>query len=249
MDNLTRNEEVERGSIRSVLTEPSNPTSTEIRLCVGQISLIRAKVYNLQEENRLLRARSRHWTLPDSGCLKQGIFQKKNPLEIRRLIWQYTLPASRIIQFTVCGGYDSFFFSGSTPPVVLHICSEFHQEALSIYRPFFTFDREMESVSRPIYFSPVCDTFYFTEGNVLIDEESICGLPEIEEIQLIALYYDPYSHYLTELFNLCPFQNLTELILVVRYFNKPVFEFRYCGSMTFFDFDAESALGPELLRR
>jgi hypothetical protein len=28
-----------------------------------------------------------------------------------------------------------------------------------------------------------------------------------------------------------------------------VFEFRYCGSMTFFDFDAESALGPELLRR
>jgi hypothetical protein len=83
----------------------------------------------------------------------------------------------------------------------------------------------------------------------LTDEESIYGLPEIKEIQSIGLHYDPHCHYLTESSDLCPFQNLTELILVVRYFDEPVFEFRCCGSTTFFDLDAESALGPELLRR
>ena len=165
------------------------------------------------------------------------------------MIWQYTLPASRIIQFTVREGYDSFFFSGSTPPVALHICSESRQEALSIYRPFFTLGREMESVSRPIYFSPARDILYFAEGNALTDDESIYGLPEIKEIQSIALHYDPNSCYLTESFDLRPFQNLTELILVVRYFDEPVFEFRCCGSTIFFDLDAESTLGSPLLLR
>ena len=152
-----------------MLTEPSNPASVEMRLCAERICLLQAKVHDLQEENRLLRARSRHWTLPDSGCLKQEMFQRKIPLEIRKLIWQYTLPASRIIQFTVREDYDGSFFSGSTPLVVLHICSESRQEALSVYRPFFAFDHEMESMSRPIYFSPTRDILYFTKRNTLED--------------------------------------------------------------------------------
>jgi len=60
MDNLSKNEEVERESTQTMLTEPSNPASIEIRLCAGRISLLQAKLHDLQEENRLLRARSRH---------------------------------------------------------------------------------------------------------------------------------------------------------------------------------------------
>jgi hypothetical protein len=47
MDDLSRNEEVERGSTQSMLTELSNPAFIEIRLCVGRISLLQAKVYDL----------------------------------------------------------------------------------------------------------------------------------------------------------------------------------------------------------
>jgi hypothetical protein len=130
------------------------------------------------------------------------------------------------------------------PPVALHICSESRQKALSIYQPFFTFNE-----LRPIYFPPAHDILDFAEGNALTEEESIYGLPEIKEIQSIGLHYDPHCHYLTESSDLCPFQNPTELILVVRYFDEPVFEFRCCGRTTFFDLDAESTLGPELLRR
>jgi hypothetical protein len=153
------------------------------------------------------------------------------------LIWQYTLPASHIIQFTVRDDNDGSFFSGSTPSVALHICSESRQEALSIYQPFFMFDREMES--RPIYFCPARDILYFAETNALRDEQFIHRFPEVKEIQSVALDYNPYNYYFTRSFDLRPFQNLIELILVVRYPDEPVFDFRYCGSMTFFDLDSK----------
>lgn len=248
MDNLSRNEEVERGSTQAVSTEPSNPASVEIRLCARRISLLQAKVHDLQEENRLLRAGSRHWSLPDSGYLKQEMFQRKIPLEIRKLIWQYSLPASRIIQFTVREDHNGFFFSGSVPLVALHICSESRQEALSIYRPFFAFDHEMESASRPIYFCPARDILYFADDNALRDEQLIHRFPEIKEIQSVALHYDPNRYFRTEPFDVRPFQNLTELILVLRGFDEPVFEFRCCGSMTFFDLDSKWDFGFEMRR-
>ena len=50
IDDSTRNKEVEKGLIQTMLTEPLNPASIEIRLCAGQISLLQAKVHNLQEE-------------------------------------------------------------------------------------------------------------------------------------------------------------------------------------------------------
>jgi hypothetical protein len=128
-------EEVEKESTQTILTEPSNPASIEMRLCAGRISLLQAKVHDLQEENRLLKARSRYGSLPDSGGFKQETFQRQIPLEIRKLIWQYTLPASRIIQFTVREDDGGSFFSGSTPPVALHICSESRQEALPYTGP------------------------------------------------------------------------------------------------------------------
>jgi hypothetical protein len=242
-------EEVENESTQTILTESSNPASIEMRLCTGRISLLQAKVHELQEENRLLNARSRYGPLPDSGCLKQETFQKKIPLEIRKLIWQYSLSASRIIQFTVREDDNGSFFSGSTPPVALHICSESRQEALSIYRPFFAFDHEIESASRPIYFCPARDILYFAETNALRDEQFIHRFPEVKEIQSLALDYNPYNHYFTRSFDLRPFHNLTELILVVRYPDEPVFEFRCCGSMTFFDLDSKRALGLELMER
>jgi hypothetical protein len=242
-------EEVEKKSTQTMLTEPSNPASIEMRLCAGRISLLQAKVHDLQEENRLLRARSRYGSLPDSGGFKQETFQRKIPLEIRKLIWQYTLPASRIIQFTVREDYDGSFFSGGTPPVALHICSESRQEALSVSRPFFAFDHEMESMSRPIYFSPTRDILYFAERNALRDAQFIHRFPEIKEIRSIALHYDPHNHDLTESFDLRPFQNLTELILVERYFDEPVFEFRCCGSTTFFDLDYKWPPVFELMQR
>jgi hypothetical protein len=197
----------------------------------------------------LLRARSQHWSLPDSGCLKQKTFQRKIPLEIRKLIWQYSLPASCIIQFTVREDDDGSFFSGSAPPVALHICSESRQEALSIYRPFFAFDREMDSASRLIYFCPAHDILYFAETNALRDEQFIHRFPEVKDIQSVALHYNPHNHYFTRSFDLRPFQNLTELILVVRYPDEPVFDFRCCRSMTFFDLDSKWALGFELMQR
>jgi hypothetical protein len=249
MDDSTRNEEVEKGPTRTILTEPSNSASTAMSLCAGRISLLQVKVHDLQEENRLLRARSRCGSLPDSGGFKQETFERKIPLEIRKLIWQYTLLASRIIQFTVREDHGGSFFSGSTPPVALHICSESRQEALSIYQPFFAFDREMESASRPIYFCPVRDILYIAGTNALRDEQFVHRFPEVKEIQSVALDYNPYSHYFTRTFDRHPFQNLTELVLVVRYPDEPVFDFRCCGSMTFFDLDSKWALGLELMER
>jgi hypothetical protein len=49
-------EEVEKKSTQTMLTESSNPASIEMRLCAGPISLLQAKVHDLQEQNRLLRA-------------------------------------------------------------------------------------------------------------------------------------------------------------------------------------------------
>ena len=86
MDDSTRDEEVEKELTQTILTEPSNPTSIEIRLCAGRISLLQAKVHDLQEENRLLRAQSQYGSLPDSSGFKQETFQRKIPLEIRKLI-------------------------------------------------------------------------------------------------------------------------------------------------------------------
>lgn len=74
-----------------MLTEPSNPTPVEMGLCAGQISLLRAKLYDLQEENRLLRARFRYGSLLVPGGFKQETFQRKFLLEIRKLIWQLSL--------------------------------------------------------------------------------------------------------------------------------------------------------------
>jgi len=47
MDDSTRDEEVEKELTQTILTEPSNPASIEIRLCAGRISLLQAKVYGL----------------------------------------------------------------------------------------------------------------------------------------------------------------------------------------------------------
>jgi len=70
-------EEVEKKSTKTMLIEPSNPAPIEMRLCAGRISLLQAKVHDLQEENRLLRARSRYGSLLDSGGFKQETFQRK----------------------------------------------------------------------------------------------------------------------------------------------------------------------------
>ena len=133
--------------------------------------------------------------------------------------------------------------------MALHIYSKSRQEALSIYRPFFAFDREIDSASRPIYFCPARDILYFAETNALRDEQFIHRFPEVKEIQSVALHYNPHNHYFTRSFDLRPFQNLTELILVVRYPDKLVFDFRCCRSMTFFDLDSKWALGFELMQR
>jgi hypothetical protein len=53
-DEEVENEEVEKESTQTMLTEPSNPASIEMRLCAGRISLLQAKVHDLQKENRLL---------------------------------------------------------------------------------------------------------------------------------------------------------------------------------------------------
>jgi hypothetical protein len=63
-------EEVEKKSTQTMLIEYSNPTSIEMRLCAGPISLLQEKVHDLQEQNRPLRARSRYGLLPDSGSFK-----------------------------------------------------------------------------------------------------------------------------------------------------------------------------------
>jgi hypothetical protein len=95
----------------------------------------------------------------------------------------------------------------------------------------------MESVSRPIYFCPVCDILYIAGINALRDEQFVYRFPEVKEIQSVALDYNPYSYYFTRIFDLYPFQNLTELVLVVRYPDELVFDFRYYRSITFFDLD------------
>ena len=230
--------EVKKKSTQTILTESSNPASIEMRLCTGLISLLQAKVHNLREQNQLLRAQSRYGLLPDSSGFKQETFQRKIPLKIQKLIQQYTLPASCIIQFTICKDYNNAFFSSGTPLVALHICSESRQEALSVYQPFFAFNHKMESMSRLIYFCLTRDILYFAKQNALRDAQLIYRFPEIKEIQSIALHYNLYSYNITESFNLSPFQNLAELILVVRYFNKPVFKFRCYKSTTFFNLDS-----------
>lgn len=80
MNDSKRDEEVDEGvekeSTQTMLTEPSNPASIEMKLCAGRISLLQSKVHDLQEENRLLRARSRYGSLPDSGGFKQDQVQR-----------------------------------------------------------------------------------------------------------------------------------------------------------------------------
>ena len=65
----------------------------------------------------------------------------------------------------------------------------------------------------------------------------------------LPLFSNKRTLYLTKSFDIRPFQNLTELILIVRNFDEPVFDFRCCGSMTFFDLDSNCDSGFELTQR
>ncbi|KAM3550095.1 hypothetical protein MY1884_008420 [Beauveria asiatica] len=123
------------------------------------------------------------------------------PPEIRLVVWEYSLPGTRIVSVR-CGADDLVPDSRRSPvavlgcttttpnPANLHICVESRTEAIKSYRRCFGFAR------RPghIYFDPTRDVLYFgpRAGYMATDAQfrtcmAMCDEAELAAVRRIAL--------------------------------------------------------------
>ena len=168
------------------------------------------------------------------------------PNELRDEIWRYSFPGPRIIQVHYRQD-KTFFFSGVSIPVALHVCSDSRKHALSVYKPLFTFDsaqdHEFPDVRRrkprPVYLNPMIDTVYLAAPYEQMDQlylEFARRFPDVAKIQSLAVeFIIPTSAIEQELYDphVPPPENLTELLLVVGRGSDRVYDFRSGGSIKF----------------
>lgn len=168
------------------------------------------------------------------------------PSELRYEIWRYSFPGPRIIQVHYRQD-ETFFFSGASLPVALHVCSESRLQALSVYKPLFTFDSTQDhefadvrrSKPRPVYFNPVIDTVYLAApyermGSLYL--EFARRFPDVAEIQSLAVEVSFRTQNIEqELYDpgMPTLKNLRELLLVVGRGSDRVYDFRSGGSVKF----------------
>ena len=146
-----------------------------------------------------------------------------------------------------CRQDKTFFFSGASLPVALHVCPESRQQALSVYKPLFTFDsaqdHEFADVRRreprPVYLNLRIDIVYLAapyERTAPLYLEFARRFSDVAEIQSLAVeFIIPTLAIKGELYNthMPPPENLTELLLIVRRGLDRVYDFRSGGSVKF----------------
>jgi hypothetical protein len=94
------------------------------------------------------------------GQLNQQSFPqfKEFPTEIRLLIWHFASIAGRIVELQWSKREIGFRNSAAPrPPAVFHTCRDSRQEALKVFRPYFS----MKGRRKPIYIDPVNDILFF----------------------------------------------------------------------------------------
>lgn len=81
------------------------------------------------------------------------------PTEIRLLIWHFASTAGRVVELQWSNTSDIGFrnCAAPRPPAVLHACRDSRQEALKVFRPYFS----MQGRRKPIYVDPINDILFF----------------------------------------------------------------------------------------
>jgi hypothetical protein len=107
------------------------------------------------------------------------------PLELQDLVWEYTLPAQRVITSRLVRKNDDswgYFFYSTRPPLALQICQRSRTIALEHFKQFF---QGSDKLSRPIYFRPKVDILFLDEMDGT--GHFAAKYPETSEIHTIAI--------------------------------------------------------------
>ncbi|KAI9648959.1 hypothetical protein NHQ30_001525 [Ciborinia camelliae] len=111
----------------------------------------------------------------------------KLPIELRKRIWWFSLPGSRIVE-VYWKEKDYGIWSECQQPVTIHICHESREVALGVYKLAF------KTISAPatIYFDFEIDVLYFGAGNISNYQYSFisnlktclgrCGLKSVQHV-------------------------------------------------------------------
>ncbi|KAH6889959.1 hypothetical protein B0T10DRAFT_404043 [Thelonectria olida] len=156
--------------------------SPDVRDLQAEIESLKARLRTVEDENQQLRRR--HGTSFPLMDL---------PLELRMLVWEHALPDRRVLRIAELPtgeiyGAGATFFCSAAPPVLLHICRESREFALTHFKPFFEKIFESKKMSRPIYFRPKLDILYFDSD--ILSSQIALGYPEVNDIESIAIRHD-----------------------------------------------------------